>query len=109
MVHQTVNEFQILYKALTYFRTHWWLFLLEVAAIYAVSLHNFSKSPPIYDSYSRILIDSSKRNLYQSLVPGAASSSLSRKQNLANLLTSAEMMERFQTAFTEFYLSLIHI
>lgn len=103
MVHQTVNEFQILYKALTYFRTHWWLFLLEVAAIYAVSLHNFSKSPPIYDSYSRILIDSSKRNLYQSLVPGAASSSLSRKQNLANLLTSAEMMERFQTAFTEFY------
>lgn len=103
MIQNSVNEFQILYKALTYFRTHWWLFILEVAAIYAVSIHNFSKSPPVFDSHARILIDSSKRNLYQAIVPGLSNNSLSRKQNLANLLSSAEMMERFQISLTEFY------
>ncbi|NDC24922.1 MAG: hypothetical protein EB078_08640 [Proteobacteria bacterium] len=72
-------------------------------AIYAVSLHNFSKSHPVYDSHSRILIDSSRRQLYQTLIPGISTNSLSRKQNLANLLTSAEMMERFRTALTEYY------
>lgn len=103
MVHNSVNEFQILYKALTYFRTHWWLFILEITAIYSVALHNFSKSPPVFDSHARILIDSQKRNLYQSLVPGMGSNNLSRKQNLANLLSSAEMLERFQVALSEFY------
>lgn len=105
MIQNSVNEFQLLYKALTYFRTHWWLFVLEVAAIYGVSIHNFSKSPPVYDSYARILIDSSKKNLYSAIVPGLSSNSLSRKQNLANLLSSAEMMERFQLALAEFYSS----
>jgi len=103
MIQNSVNEFQILYKALTYFRTHWWLFLLEIAAIYSVSLHNFSKSPPVFDSHARVLIDSSKRNLYQGLIPGVSTNNLSRKQNLANLLMSAEMMERFQGSLAEFY------
>jgi Mrp family chromosome partitioning ATPase len=103
MVQNSVNEFQILYKALTYLRTHWWLFILEVVAIYALAVHNFSKSPPVFDSHARILIDSQRRQLYQALIPGLSSNTLARKQNLANLLTSAEMMERFRTALTEFY------
>ena len=103
MIQNSVNEFQILYKALTYFRTHGWLFILEIAAIYSVAVHNFSKAPPVFDSHARILIDSSKRNLYQTLMPGISTNSLARKQNLANLLTSAEMMERFQASLTEFY------
>ncbi len=63
MLQQPVNEFQILVKALGYFRTHWWLFVLEVAVIYGVSLHNFYKTKPVYESYASTLLDNSRRQM----------------------------------------------
>ena len=103
MVQNTINEFHLLIKALTYFRTHWWLFLLEVVAIYSVSLHTFYKTAPQYDSRATILIDSSRRQIYQSVMPGLMGNNNARKQNMANLLSGAEIMERFRTQLTDYY------
>jgi Mrp family chromosome partitioning ATPase len=104
MVQNTTNEFQILLKALSYFRTHWWLFALEVFFIYGVSLVKFYRTDPVYESTGSLLIDSSRRQLYQSvMMPGVPLISNARKQNMAHLLQSQEAMERFRTQFTDYY------
>src|SRR6478609_7258057 len=104
MYQAPVNEFQILLKALSYFRTHWWLFVLEIAAIYGVSLYQFKRTTPVYQSDATLLIDTSRRQLYQSMVmPGVSGGANARKQNMAHLLTSQEVMERFRNQFSDFY------
>src|SRR4051812_45035722 len=104
MVQNSTNEFQILLKALSYFRTHWWLFALEVMFIYGVSLVKFYRTDPVYESNGSILIDSSRRQLYQSvMMPGVPLISNARKQNMAHLLQSQEALERFRTQLTDYY------
>jgi len=73
MYQPPVNEFQVFLKALSYFRTHWWLFVLEVILIYGVSLHKFHKTPSVYDSDATLLIDTTRRQLYQSMMMSGAS------------------------------------
>jgi Mrp family chromosome partitioning ATPase/uncharacterized protein involved in exopolysaccharide biosynthesis len=104
MFQQPTNEFQILVKALSYFRTHWWVFGLEILCIFGLSLQKFHKTDPVYESSATILIDSSRRNLYQSvMMPGMAQVSNARKQNMAHLLTSQEVMERFRNQLNDYY------
>jgi Mrp family chromosome partitioning ATPase/uncharacterized protein involved in exopolysaccharide biosynthesis len=104
MLQNPTNEFQILLKALSYFRTHWWLFALEVMLIFGVSLVKFYRTDPVYESTASILIDSSRRQLYQSvMMPGVPLISNARKQNMAHLLQSQEALERFRTLFADFY------
>lgn len=103
MLQQPVNEFQILIKALGYFRTHWWLFLLEVAVIYGSALNNYRNTAPVYESTASILIDNSRRQMYQTFMMPGFGSSLSRKQNMAHLLTSQEVMERLRNQLTDYY------
>lgn len=103
MLQQSSNEFQLLLKALGYVRTHWWVLLLEVALIYGYSLQQYYSATPDYRSNSSILIDDSKRRMYQSFM-GASSRIMNvRKHNVSQLLTSEEVMERFRTALTELY------
>lgn len=102
----TNNELHIVAKALSYFKTHWWIFLLEVSIICGVSLHKFYSTPSVYESTGSLLIDSSRRQLYQSvMMSGASFSGNSRKQNLVQLLTSTEVLERMRNALTEHYMS----
>jgi Mrp family chromosome partitioning ATPase len=104
MFQPPVNEFQILIKSLGYFRTHWWLFALEVAAIYGISMHKFYKTPSVYESDAVLLIDSTRRQLYQSVIlPGLTRNDNSRRQNMAHLLGGQELFERFKTQLTDFY------
>jgi protein-tyrosine kinase len=104
MFQQPTSEFQILVKAISYFRTHWWVFALEVLLIFGSSLHKFKKTDPVYESSATILIDSSRRNLYQSMMmPGIAAAGNARKQNMAHLLTSQEVMERFRNQLNDYY------
>jgi protein-tyrosine kinase len=104
MFQNPTNEFQIVLKALSYFRTHWWLFLLEVCLIYGASLVKFYRTDPVYESTGTILIDSSRRQLYQSvMMPGMSNASNARKQNMAHLLSSQEVMDRFRNQFTDYY------
>ncbi len=104
MFQNPTNEFQIILKALSYLKTHWWLFALEVALIYGVSLVKFYRTDPVYESTATLLIDSSRRQLYQSvMMPGVSNLSNARKQNMAFLLSSQEAMERFRNQFTDFY------
>ncbi len=102
----TNNEFQIIAKALSYFKTHWWIFLLEVAVIYGVSLHKFYTTPSVFESNGSLLIDSSRRQMYQSVMStGASFGGNSRKQNLVQLLSAAEVLERMRNALIEHYQS----
>ncbi len=104
MTQQPVNEFQIIVKAVGYFRTHWWLFLAEIAVIYGSALNNYYATRPIYESSATILIDNSRRQMYQTfMMPGLAGNSNARKQNMAHLLTSQEVMERLRNQLTEHY------
>jgi len=104
MFQNPTNEFQIVLKALSYFKTHWWLFVLEVILIYGISLTKFYRTDPVYESNGTILIDSSRRQLYQSvMMPGVSGGNLARKQNMAHLLSSQEVLERFRNQFTDFF------
>ncbi len=104
MFQNPTNEFQIILKAISYLKTHWWLFALEVALIYGVSMVKFYRTDPVYESTATLLIDSSRRQLYQSvMMPGVSNLSNARKQNMAFLLSSQEAMERFRNQFTDFY------
>jgi len=101
MLSQPNNEFQLLLKALGYVRTHWWLLLLEVCVIYGYALQQYYRTPSEYESHASILIDNSRRQLYQSYVIGSANNA--RKQNMAHLLTSQEVLERLRNQLTDFY------
>lgn len=105
MFQQPANEFQLLIKALGYFRTHWWLFVMEVAAIYGISMHKFYKTPSVYESDGVLLIDSTRRQLYQSILLPTFNkmNDNSRRQNMAHLLGGQEIFERFRTQLTDFY------
>lgn len=103
MTSQPVNELQLLLKAIGYVRTHWWLMVLEAMVIYGFSLNQFYRTPPVFESDSSLLIDTSRRQLYQSIMMSGGSGSNARKQNMVHLLTSEEVMERFRTALTDYY------
>ncbi|NBY20969.1 hypothetical protein EBQ74_12175 [bacterium] len=103
-MHQTpVNEFHILLKALGYVRTHWWLFLLEIVVIYGISLHKFHKTSPVYESDATLLIDTTRRQLYQTVIMSASAMNNARKQNMVHLLLGQEVFERFRNQLTEIY------
>src|SRR4051794_23511457 len=91
MLQQPVNEFQLLVKALGYFKTHWWLFLLELNVIYGSALNTYHHTPPVYESHASILIDNSRRQMYQAFMMTGYSTNLSRKQNMAHLLSAQEV------------------
>ncbi|MBI1859404.1 MAG: hypothetical protein HYR96_00610 [Deltaproteobacteria bacterium] len=100
------NELQIVAKALSYFKTHWWIYLLEVAIIYGASLHTFYSTPSVFESTGSLLIDSSRRQLYQSvMMQGGSFGGNSRKQNLVQLLTSNEVLERMRNSLIEHFQS----
>jgi len=97
------SEFQTLFKALGYFRTHWWLILIEATLVFAYSLWNYSNAPKVYESYTSLLIDTSRKAAAASVLPGADRMSGTKRQNVAFLLTSEEAMERFRTTLTEYF------
>ena len=100
------NEIQLVAKAFSYFKTHWWIFLLEVIIIYGASLHKFYRTPSVFESTGSLLIDSSRRQLYQSvMMTGSGFSGNSRKQNLVQLLTSNEVLERMRNALMDHFQS----
>lgn len=102
MLQQPVNEFQLLLKALGYLRTHWWVFLLELTIVYGSALNTYHKQEPVYESYASILIDNSRRQLYQAyMMPGYASNA--RKQNMAHLLSAQEVTERLRNQLADYY------
>ncbi len=103
MIQQPANEFQLVIKALGYVRTHWWLLLVEVFVIYGIGLNDYRKTPPVYESSASILIDNSRRQLYQSVFVMAPTNAAARRQNLGNLLTGQEIMERFRNQMVDFY------
>jgi|GEM_PF-1413488 len=104
MFQNPVNEFQILLKAFSYLKTHWWVFVLEIVAIYSLSFYKFNKTTPVYQSDATLLIDTSRRQLYQAMVmPGFQVGGNARKQNLVHLLTSHDVMERFRNQFLDYY------
>lgn len=101
MLQQSSNEFQLLLKALGFVKTHWWVLLLEICLIYGYSLQRYYSATPEYRSSASILIDDSRRRMYQSFM-GASSRLMNvRKQNVSQLLTSEEVMERFRTALSD--------
>ncbi|MBY0372075.1 AAA family ATPase [bacterium] len=103
MVQQSTNEFQILLKALGYLRTHGWLLLIEVALIYGYSLQRYFRAVPEYNSTAAILIDHSQDNLYKNYMMSSSRQANARKQNMAQLLTSHEVMERLRSSLTDIY------
>lgn len=103
MVQQSNNEFQILLKALGYLRTHGWLLLLELALIYGYSLQRYFRAIPEYTSTAAILIDHSQDNLYKNYLMSSNRQANARKQNMVQLLTSHEVMERLRTTLTDVY------
>ncbi len=103
MVQQSTNEFQILLKALGYLRTHGWLLLVEVALIYGFALQRYFRAVPEYNSSAAILIDHSRDNLYKNYVLSSNRQANSRKQNMVQLLTSHEVMERLRATLTDIY------
>ncbi len=103
MYQAPVNEFHVLLKALGYLRTHWWLFLLEIFVIYGISLHKFHKTPPVYESDATLLIDTTRRQIYQTVLTSASTMNNARKQNMVHLLSSQDVLERFRNQLTEIY------
>lgn len=103
MYQTPVNEFHVLLKALGYVRTHWWLLFLEIAVIYGIALHKFHKTPPVYESDATLLIDTTRRQLYQTVLMSANSINNARKQNMVHLLSSQEVLERFRNQLTDIY------
>ena len=103
MFQTQVAELQLLGKILGYFRTHWWVFVLEAFLIWGTSLHKYKQTPPVYESRTSLLIDSTRRQLYQSVVlPGyGESNGNARKRNIAQLLMSQEVSDRFRTQMTD--------
>lgn len=98
---QPLSELHLLLKALGYLRTHWWLFALEILVLYSFQLHKFHKTPPVYQSNASILIDHSRRDLYDRYILGPTTRS--QKRNMVHLLTSQQVLKRFQTAFADYY------
>ena len=92
MYQAPVNEFHVLLKALGYLRTHWWLFLLEIFVIYGISLHKFHKTPPVYESDATLLIDTTRRQIYQTVLTSASTMNNARKQNMVHLLSSQDVL-----------------
>lgn len=103
MVQQSNSEIQILLKALGYLRTHGWLLLLEIALIYGYSLQKYYRAVPEYSSDAAILIDHSQDNLYKNYFIASVRQANARKQNMVQLLTSHEVMERLRTTLTDIY------
>lgn len=103
MIQQPANEFQLVVKGLGYVRTHWWLLVLEVIVIYGIGLNDYRKTPPVYESAASVLIDNSRRNMYQSVFVMTPVNNSARRQNLGNLLTGQEIMERFRNQLVDFY------
>jgi Mrp family chromosome partitioning ATPase len=103
MVQQSNNEFQILLKALGYLRTHGWLLLIELALIYGYSMQKYYRAIPEYNSDAAILIDHSQDNLYKNYFIASVRQANARKQNMVQLLTSHEVMERLRTTLTDIY------
>lgn len=99
------TELQMLLKAMGYFRTHWWAFLLEAFVLFGANLFLYSRTPPVYNSSGALLIDNSKTRLYRNYLLGTpiGGPSNDQKRNLAFLLTSHEVLQRFKTALNDYY------
>lgn len=98
------TDFQYLIKALSYLRTHWWLFLAEAILIFAFWMVKFATTPNIYESKASILIDSTRRDMYQTMfVPSPRSRRDASKQNMVQLLRSNEVMETFRERLVGHY------
>jgi len=100
--HLNTNEYQTLFKAFNYVRTHWWLILIEVTLVFSYSLYKYNTTTPVYESYASLLIDSSRKAAAQAVAPGIQSGN-SKRQNVAFMLTSEEAMDRFRTTITDFF------
>ena len=103
MVQSATSEFQILLKALGYVRTHGWILLLEVTLIYGYSLQRYWSATPEYNSSAAILIDHSQDNLYKNFMMTTNRQANARKQNMVQLLTSHEVLERLRSTLAEIY------
>jgi len=103
MVQHQSNEIQLFVKALSYFKTHWWLFLLEALVIFGISLAKFYRTPNVYESSGKILIDSSQQELRQSILSMRNGNRRVFKQNIVQLLSSQEVMKRYRNNLTEYY------
>jgi Mrp family chromosome partitioning ATPase/uncharacterized protein involved in exopolysaccharide biosynthesis len=95
-------EVQVLLKALGYFKTHWWLILLEALVIYGYNIFQYSRTPPIYSSEASLLIDNSKGRMYRTYMLGSYRNE-DKKRNLVHLLNSHDVFQRFKTSFTDHY------
>jgi len=98
---QVASEIHFILKALGYFKTHWWLILLEILVIYGYNLNQYRKTPSVYNSSGAILIDESRKNFYNKQLFSTVGRS--SKKNMVHLLTSSEVFNRFRIAFTEHF------
>lgn len=107
-MHQPSNtELQLFFKALSYIRTHWWLFVLGPLVILTISLYKFHETPNVYDSYAEMLIDTSSRQMYRSvLMPRASYGHRGKKENMVKLLLGDELLEQVSQNLQAHYDSL---
>lgn len=105
MVTGQSSEVQLVFKALGYVRTHWWVFLLEVLIIAGASTRSYLKTTPVYQSSSQILVDngSAKTSLVAGLLPGQRSEAANKRQNTVSLFTSQEAFDRFRSVLTDYF------
>ena len=104
MIQQTTNELQLLIKAVGYLMTHWWLIALEILCVFSFGFYIFHRTPQVFESHAALLIDSSRRQIYQQVMtPGNPYNNLARRQNMANLFTSNDTLERTKARLFDIY------
>jgi Mrp family chromosome partitioning ATPase/capsular polysaccharide biosynthesis protein len=103
MVQQPSSELQVVVKALGYIRTHGFILLAEVLLIYGYAMQSYYRAVPEYTSSGAILIDHAQDAVYKSYLVNSARQSNSRKQNMSQLLSSQEVMERMRSALVDIY------
>ncbi len=105
MVNNPLSSLPVVAKGISYFRTHWWLFLSELVVVFGISLYIYKTTPPMYQSQASVLIDSSKKALAQTVLTPSSQNYMQKRQNTAVLLTSQDAYERFRTLFTEYFIA----